>query len=243
MASPPLFPSLGAEAALADVQVRQTLAMGLMPLGIALLLMAAGAPEWPSPGLWVGVGALLGAMALLWGGWRRCGGRHRRGFSTVHFLIRYLFVVLCPGLLWIGLGGVIMEMAGLLPPILLGLLFLVYPAGRVLRERIGPDPAAAPRVEMALIVCQQLEMVLGVFALMGLVSGAILDASREYRTDPTVILLVLWMLALLALLVGAALGAAHWVRLFGKPRPPQPLDDEPPPAAPKEGLRFGSEKF
>lgn len=41
------FPTLASNAALADVQVRQTLAMGLVPLGLALLLMAAMAPDPP----------------------------------------------------------------------------------------------------------------------------------------------------------------------------------------------------
>jgi hypothetical protein len=239
----PLFPSLCAEAALADVQVRQTLALGLVPLGIVFLLMAAGMPEWPRPSLWAGAGLALGGMALLWILWRRSGHRHRRGYSTTHFLIRYLFIGLCPVLLWIVFGEVILDMAGLLPPILLGLLLLVYPVSRILRERAGPDPLLAPHVEMAHIVCQQVEMVLGVFALVGLVSGAVLDANQDYPTDPTPLLLLLWLLALLAVLAGAVLGVAHWVRLFGKRGPPQPLDDLPPPTGPRNNVRFGSENF
>ncbi|MDD3440806.1 MAG: hypothetical protein PHU50_05070, partial [Kiritimatiellae bacterium] len=61
------FPSLASNAALADVQARQTLAMGLVPLGLALLLMAAMAPDRPLPGLWAGAGLALGGMALMWG--------------------------------------------------------------------------------------------------------------------------------------------------------------------------------
>ena len=239
----PLFPSLCAEAPLADVQVRQTLAMGLVPLGIVLLLVATAAPQWPPPELWAGAGATLAGMALLGGLWRRSGRRHLRGFSTTHFLVRYLFIVLCPALLWIVFGATIREMAGILPPLLLGLLLLIYPASRVLRERAGPDPMRTPHVEMAHIVCQQIEMVLGVFALMGLITGAILDANQDYPTDPTPLLLFLWMVALLAVLAGVVLGAAHWARLFAKPRPPQLLDDAPPPADPKNPLRFGSEQF
>jgi hypothetical protein len=239
----PLFPSLCAEAALADVQVRQTLAMGLVPLGIVLLLFAAVSPKWPPPGVWVGGGLAIAGMGLLWGMWRRSGHRRVCGFSTTHFLIRYLFIVLCPVLLWIVFGGMILEMAGIFPPILLGLLLLVYPVSRILRERVGPDPMLVPHVEMAHIICQQIQMVLGAFALVGLVSGAVLDANRDYPTDPTALLLVLWMLALMAVLAGVVLGAAHWIRLFGKRQNPQPLDDEAPPADSKPGPRFGSEKF
>ena len=244
MARPPLFPALGAGAALADVQVRQTLALGLVPLGIALLLMAAGAPRWPSAGLWIGAGAALGGMALLEGLWRRSNHGPLRGFSTVHYLVRYLFVVLCPLALWIVFGATILEMAGIFPPILVGLLLLVFPVSRILRERVGANPQLAPRTEMAHIVCQQIEMVLGTFALVGLLSGAVLDANQDYPTDPTPLLLVFWLLALIALLIGAVIGAAHWSQLYSTPRPPQPLDDSPPPAADsKIGVRFGSERF
>jgi len=182
-------------------------------------------------------------MLAMGGLWRRAGRRFMFGYSTGHFLIRYLFVVLCPLLLWIVFGGMILDLAGIVPPILLVLLLLVYPASRILRERVAPDPRAVPHVEMAYIVCQQIEMVLGAFAFIGLVSGAVLDANREYPTDPTPLLLLLWLLALLAVLAGAVLGTAHWIRLFGKRRPPQPLDDPAPPADFPARLRFGSEKY
>ncbi len=244
MARAPFFPALGAEAPLAGVQVRQTLALGLVPLGLAVLLMAAGAPEPPSPGLWGGVGAALGGMALLWGLWRRSGGRFVRGFSTVHYLVRYLFAWLCPLLLWIVFGDMILDLAGALPPIFLGLLMLVYPLSRILHEIVGPDPRVAPHVEMAYIVCRQIEMVLLVFSIAGLISGAVLDANRDYPTDPAPLLIVIWLLALLALLAGAILGVSHGVRLFTRSAPPQPLDDPPPPPpAPDRIVRFGSERF
>lgn len=239
----PLFPSLCAEGGLADVQVRQTLALGLMPLGIVLLLVAAGTPEWPSPGIWFGAGATLGGMGLLWGLWRRSARKPLVGFSTTHFLIRYLFIVLCPVLLWIVFGDVILDLAGLGPPVLVGLMLLVYPVSRILRERSGPDPELSPHIEMARIVCQQIQMVLGVFAMMGLLSGVILDANRDYPTDPTPLLLLLWLLALLALLAGTVLGVAHWARLYGKRGPPQSLDDEPEPSRPRAPPRFGSDRF
>lgn len=244
MAREPWFASLGAEAELADVQVRQTLAMGLVPLGIALMLMAAGAPDWPSPALWAGAGTALAGMALLWGLWRTSGQRYRRGYSTIHFLVRYLFVVLCPVLLWIVFGETILEMGGVYPPVLMGLLLLIYPVSRILRERAGAHPLQAPHVEMAYLLCRQIEMVLLAFALMGLLSGAILDANRDYPTDPTPLLILLWILAFMAVLAGVVMGTAHWARLFGRRHPPQPLDDPPPAAeAPKNRARFGSDRF
>ena len=50
-------------------------------------------------------------------------------------------------------------------------------------------------------------------------------------------------LALLALLAGAVMGFSHWIRLFSQSAPPQPLDDAPPPAPPKDAVRFGSDRF
>ena len=61
----PWFPGLSADARLADAELRLTLAIGLLPLGIALLLMAAGLPDWPSPGLWAGLGLTLAGMGVL----------------------------------------------------------------------------------------------------------------------------------------------------------------------------------
>ena len=245
MARPPILPHLAAEAPLASVQIRQTLAFGLVPLGLALLLMAAGAPDRPSAGLWGGALGALGGMAFLWTLWRRSAGRPLRGFSVVHYFVRYFFVVLCPLLLWSVFGDMILDLAGAMPPILWGLLLLVYPASRMLHEIVGPDPMVAPRVEMAYIVCRQIEMVLIVFSIAGILSGAIVDANRNYPTDPAPLLIVIWLLALLALLAGAILGVSHAVRLFTRASPPQPLDDAPPPAAPSrgEGPRFGSDRF
>lgn len=240
----PWFPSLAAEAPLAAVQLRQTLALGLVPLGIALLLMAAGAPDWPSPGLWTGTGSVVAGMALLEGLWRKTARRHLRGYSTTHFLARYLFIVLCPLLLWIVFGPTILELAGVLPPVLLGLMLLAYPFGRILHERIGADPVLAPRLEMAYIALRQVEISLGILALAGMLSGAILDAHRDYPTDPAPVLILVWLLAVLAILVGVVIGYARGRGLSGPTRAPQALDDEPPPAAPRgAGTRFGSDRF
>lgn len=244
MARPPLFPALGAESPLAAVQFRQTLALGLVPLGMALLLLAAVAPDRPPAGLWLGTGAAPAGMATLGILWRRAGHNRLRGYSTAHFLVRYLFVVLCPALLWFAFGARVVELAGASPPILFGLLVAIYPVGRILHARVGPDPQAAPRLEMAYIVCQQIEMVLLVFSLAGLLSGAIVEANRDYPTDPFPLLVAIWLLALLGLLAGAVMGFAHWAQLFRRRRPPQPLDDPPPsPPDPDQVVRFGSERF
>lgn len=239
----PWFPSLGAGAPLAAVQLRQTLALGLVPLGIALLLMAAESPDWPSPGLWTGAGLVLGGMGLLGGLFRKSGRRHLRGYSTTHFLVRYLFIVLCPALLWVVFGPTILALAGALPPILLGLMLLTYPAGRILRERAEVSPTRTPHIETAYIACRQTEIGLGILALAGTVSGAILDANRDYPTDPAPVLILIWVLAVLAVLACVVLGFAQGSDRFGPSRPPQALDDESPPPGPREKLRFGSEKF
>ena len=44
-------------------------------------------------------------------------------------------------------------------------------------------------------------MVLLVFSLVGLISGAVVDANEGYP-DPTALLLALWVLACMALLAG-----------------------------------------
>ena len=111
-------------------------------------------------------------------------------------------------------------------------------------REVGPDPQAAPRLEMAYILCQQIEMVLLVFSLAGLLTGAIVEANRDYPTDPFPLLVAIWLLALLGLLAGAVMGFAHWAQLFRRRSPPQTLDDPPPPPpAPDRAVRFGSDRF
>lgn len=244
MARTPLFPALGAESPLAAVQLRQTLALGLVPLGLALLLMAAVSPDRPPAGLWLGAAAVPAGMATLGFLWRRAGRNHLFGYSSVHFLVRYLFVVLCPALLWFAFGATVLELAGALPPILFGLLVAIHPVGRILHARVGPDPQAAPHLEMACILCRQIEMVLLVFSLAGLLSGAIVEANQDYPTDPFPVLVAIWLLALLGLLAGAVMGFANWAQLFRRRSPPQPLDDPPPPPpAPDRVVRFDSDRF
>ncbi len=241
----PWFPGWSADARLADVELRLTLAIGLLPLGIALLLMAAGLPDWPSPGLWAGLGLTLAGMGVLALRWKRSRGRYLRGYSTTHFLIRYLFVILGPILLWLVFGEWVIELAGIWPPLMLALLLALYPVGRILRERSGPNAQAAPYATTAYFICRQTQMVLLVFSLVGLISGAVVDANEGYPTDPTALLLALWVLACMALLAGVVVSAAQWSQLFRRTGPPQPLDDLPPPtaadAAPPQ--RYGSENF
>lgn len=237
------FPSLAADAQLADVQVRQTLAMGLVPLGLSALLAAAAFPEAPGPGLWVGAGLAAGGMGLLWWLWRKSGGRSLRGFSTTHFLVRYGLVLLCPALLWQAFGELALEMAGPAPPVLVGGLLLLYPVGRILGERTGEGGPGGARTALACVVCRQLQAALGTVAAATGLSGAIVDAHRDYPTDPTPLLMVIWMLALVVVLAAAAGAAAEWSRLYGKPRTPQALDDFPPAEGAKNPVNFGSDRF
>ncbi|HXK80064.1 MAG TPA: hypothetical protein PLB42_07810 [Kiritimatiellia bacterium] len=240
MARPPLFPDLAASAHLADVQVRQTLALGLLPLGVAVLLMAAG---FPPTGLAVTAGLVMALMALLWRQWWRAQRGRTRGFSTLHFLARYFFVAACPVLLWLVFGGTILELTGAFPPILLALLLAIHPVGLILRARSGPDPSLSPRNELARIICQQTEMVLLVLALAGLLSGAVLDANRDYPTEPLPLLIAIWLLAVVVLVAGVVTSYAHASQLRGHPGPPQPLDDPPPAPPADQPARYGSDRF
>jgi hypothetical protein len=247
MADAPLFSYLAIMAPMAQVQARQTLAMALLPMGISVLLVAAMLPALPPVGLWICMGMAIGLMVgfVVVGMWAR--KRDWRGFSIFHFLVRYIFIALCPLLLWTGFASTLHEMSGHWPFTLLMVWLVMYPVGRILHEKAGPHGAQSPRLEMAHILVRQVEMLLAVFALMGLVSGVILEANRDYPTDLTTPLLLLWILGVVVLLASALVSAANWVRLFtnGRCSPPQPLDDPPLRSSPRvaKRIRFDTEKF
>jgi hypothetical protein len=77
-----------------------------------------------------------------------------------------------------------------------------------------------------------------------MLAGAVADAHRDFPTDPTPLLLFLWLLALFGALLAIVAAAAQWKRLFGGEQWSQPLDDPPPaPPPPEKRVRFGSERF
>ena len=236
------FPSLDAHAECAELQMRQTLAMGLIPLGIALFLMAMVSPGPIPAGLWPGAGgalALMGAMRALWARARRA---PLEGFAPAHFLIRYGLLAICPLLVWAVFGDSILAQSGAMPPVLVGLLILLYPANRLIRERLAPAPEEHPRLELAHLLLVHAQTGMVVLALGGMLAGAVRDAQGDYATDATSLLLFIWLVVMLVML-GVVLSLfLHWQRLFGRRLQMQKLDDDPPP--PKDlPTRFGSERF
>jgi hypothetical protein len=70
----------------------------------------------------------------------------------------------------------------------------------------------------------------------------VLDAHRDYPTDPTPLLLFFWLLALLAVLISVVLAAARWHQLFGRSGPaPGARRRSAGPGRPASRLRFGSD--
>ena len=240
--SAPHFPTLGARAEAADLQVRQTLALGLLPLGIAFFLMAWMSPHPPSAGLWAGVVLTLFLMAAQYLLWHRARRRDFAAYSTLHFLIRYALLILCPWMVWAAFQSLILATSGILPPLLIGGLFFLYPIDRLIRERIAARPQQPPRLAFAHQLCVHSQVVLGVLAFGGIFTGAIIDAQEDYPTDPTMLLLFIWLVILLVLLATFLSLTARWQQLYTRDTPPQTLDDpaRPPPANP---IRFGSDQF
>lgn len=233
--APPPLPSLA---------YRQTLALALVPLGTALLLAAAIYPDIPSSAfLWTLAGGLLPILlfAVLWPRAMRRATAFR-GAGLLHYLVRCIPAFLTPALLWLAFHRVLHETAGAWPLILIASAFVLHPVSRILHE------TASPRLELARLWVRQTEVLLVLLGILGLLSGAILEAHKDYPTDPTVLLLLLWILGILLFLASLVLSAIQWQTLRSRTAPdllPQLLDDPPPPPDPASPtpLEFHTDDF
>ena len=244
-AAPVLFPALCPDAPLAALPYRQTLALALVPLGTALLLAAALLPETPS-GAFLGVLAGgLAPLALFAAVWPVLVRRNRTfpGAGLLHYLARCIPLLLTPALLWLAFHRVLHETAGAWPLVLLAAAFVLHPVSRILHE------TASTRLELARLWVRQTEVLLVLLGVLGLLSGAILEAHKDYPTDPTVLLLILWMLGILLFVATLVLSSIQWQNLRARcvpVAPQQPLDDPPPDddsPAPATTLDFHSDEF
>ncbi len=225
-----LFPALHPAHETAPLQQAQTAAIGALPLGLALFFLALDAPgreRWA----W-GAAAALAVLAVHQAAWfglvRRLRGRPGRfgGLGLVHHLVRSFFFLLLPWMLWCACGGWLSEHGGAWPFAMLGILLALHPAERIARETAKNGSPVRMQVRETFVVA---EIWAGVATVAGLLSGAILEAHKDYPTDPTLLLLALWVVALLA--AGAALlvlllRAAERGLLLAQSAN-QTLDDEP----------------
>ena len=237
------FSSLSPAAPLPHLAYFHTLALALVPLGTALVLAAALLPDTPSPAfLSTLAGGLLPTIlfALLW----PLALRRKRPFPAdglLHYLVRFAAIALTPVLLALSFDRVLNETAGAWPMILLAAAIVLHPVSRILHE------TASPRLELARLWVRQTEVLLVLLAILGLLSGAILEAHKDYPTDPTVLLLLLWILGILLFVASLLLAAFQWQRLHGGdgtalPRPLDDPDPEPLPSSPAP-LDFHTDEF
>lgn len=245
---PLLFASLAPDAPspLPGLAYRQTLLLGLIPLGTALLLAAALYPDAPSTAF---LATLAGGMvplllfAALWP-WAMRRPCRFRGAGVLHYLVRCTPAFLTPALLWLAFHRVLHETAGAWPLILIAVALVLHPVSRILHE------TASPHLELARLWVRQTEVLLILLAILGLLSGAILEAHKDYPTDPTVLLLILWILGILLSVASLVLAAIQWQNLRGEIDTAyaplsQPLDDPPPPSSPAfpTPLEFHTDDF
>lgn len=233
-----LFPALHPAHETAALQQAQTAAIGALPLALALVFLVLDAPgreRWA----W-GAAAALAVLAVHQAAWfglvRRLRGRPGRfgGLGLAHYLVRSFFFLLLPWMMWSAWGGLLGERGDVWPFAMLGILVALHPAERIAREAAKNGSPLRMQVRETFVVA---EIWAGVAAVAGLLSGAILEAHKAYPTDPTLLLLALWVVALLA--AGAALlvlllRAAERGFLLAQ-NAHQTLDDEPenPPPPPE----------
>ena len=241
----PLFPDLVPSAPFATLPYRQTLALALIPLGTALLLAAALLPDTPPPAFLATLASGLSPMLLFAALWpclmRR--GKSFRGAGLLHYLLRCIPAFLTPALLWMAFHRVLHETAGAWPLVLFAVAIGLHPVSRILHE------ASSPHLELARLWVRQTEVLLALLGTLGLLSGAILEAHKDYPTDPTVLILILWMLGILLCVASLVLASIQWQTLRARTLPDLPeqsLDDPPPPDDPQPttpALNFRSDEF
>jgi len=250
------FPRLAARGPGAGVELAQTVASLLVAVGAAGVLAAGGL--YPAGGLWQPLaagGAGLAALGVLAAARRKAGRAPAGeeddpgGFSSLHFAARYAagwllavlaLVFLCGGA---GFGG--KGVTAFLFALGAG---AVHPALRVLRASaavVAEEEGAVPLRLLAWIAVFRFAFfALAVCSVTSFLSGAILQAHEPYPTDPTFLLLALWLVAGIAILGGLSLLITYIGTIYGLRMAPRPLDDEPGPGEtePVAG-RFHSEEF
>lgn len=231
-----VFPRLLPAAAAARLEIAQTIAYALLPLGAALFLRAGG--YYTPGGLWALHAILLvaGVMpTVLVFAWRRT-LRHPHAlasrFSCLQYFFRYYAILLLVSLLLIFLAGIGMGAQGMWAFIFMLLGTAVFPITRVLRGGAAPlhDPLP-PQRAVRLAACHVLMFSAYTLAVATFLSGAILRANEAYPTDPTLLVLVFWLIATLLIICSLTLFVNYIGVLYKKQRIHQPLDDPPPPAA------------
>lgn len=239
-------------------ELRQTYAIGLLPLLIWLVLWMANWPRLPSPGATGLLGMTAGLLLCLWGAWNLEPGKwkHEQWCAHLHFATRYLLAGFSLLMLWWAI-----QSLGLVIPVWVDIfaivLILVWPLARFLHEFYDhPDKPLPPRQNMFQYALFLFRIAIGVWFVTGCINTIILELNRDYPTDPTAILVFFRALAGIITLACFILTAGHWHTLFGRRKTDEirfeevenqdtPPDDSAgrPDAAPARRVSFGSDKY
>lgn len=236
-----LYPKLGAGAGEGrGAELATTLCMGV---GAAAAAGIVGVSGFHAPGMegvfpWVAA-AVLAACVALAAGWRR----GEKSFGTWHFFVRYAFGWTLAAVLVGLLGGTGLDGVGMGAFVSLLAAGAMYAPARVLaRAMLLAGDAAGKGVRLGHAACRE-GMWLGLLAGTGcFLTGAIVVASEPYGTDPTVLLLVIW-LAVAVLACGALGMLANYAGFLYGHRTEWKAIDDPGKEVPEGSGRYGAWRF
>lgn len=183
--------------------------IGLLPLGLSLLLLFAHGAR-SGPGLWTALGLSIGLELLLWGAYHlrhtedvrstlgdRLVVRLDEWFPVFAFVIQSILIDLCLVILWVTITELGFP-SSVWHHFLFALFILLLPYFQWIHEVNRME--TTPRREWLEHLSRSLMIINIAIIVASMVQALVQAQSEPFDTDPTPIVLIIWIIAILVVL-------------------------------------------